>query len=98
MENLSYDDVTLLCKSIDAWEREPAIRSSAAVIIIAVVGKMAKRTDEEIKCEMDKDESRAKSECNRRRDEGCLLRAKLIGIRQQLESDAADKILSEAAE
>ncbi len=97
MENLTHDDVTLLCEAIVAWESEPAKNNTSDMILTSFIGQMAGMPKEEINRRIKESSTKAKCEERRRSDAACQLRAKLIAIRQQLESEAADRILSDAA-
>lgn len=93
--DFTSDDVENLLEAVSAWEAEISRNGLMGSMMGAMLCPPGKR--ESFKADEEKRMAAERLQQRQRRDKATLLKAKIILIRQRIESESADKVIEEAS-
>ena len=94
MTEFTHEEIETLLEAVDCWEKDISRGNLTGMLMGAILCPPDQKDKFEVEQRRKMESGMAKERA--RRDAGVLLKAKIIGIRRQLDSMTADKIIEQA--
>ena len=85
--DFTKQDLDLMFEAVEAWEREDKGPGIMGAMMGAMFGKDDPKARAKFDAEMETKQAEADAEKRRRKERGCLLRAKLITLRDKADAE-----------
>ena len=84
--DFTKQDLDILFEAVEKWEKIDASGDIMGIVLEGMVGDRDPVTAAKIKAEREKTMQKREDESRKRKERGCLLRAKLITIKDSMEA------------